>query len=161
MWELRRWLAEREEIFIITFSFSELDWVEMRRTGGQEGTGRGRAGVTASYKLDIGKLIVLPIDYIKATPPSAVSQLVLVQDILLWYSDIHTGRDGRHSPPTAWYPIFTVRGRALIIISLIRSAQLSSVRHHWKSNIINSPGPQMLIMFIIISYFIIAIVSPP
>ena len=49
-------LAEREEIFIITFSFSELDWVEMRRTGGQ-GTGRGRAGVTASYKLDIGKLI--------------------------------------------------------------------------------------------------------
>ena len=56
MWELRRWLAEREEIFIITFSFSELDWVEMRRTGGQ-GTGRGRAGVTASYKLDIRKLI--------------------------------------------------------------------------------------------------------
>ena len=40
-------------------SFSELDWVEMEedRQTDRGGTGRGRAGVTASYKLDIGKLI--------------------------------------------------------------------------------------------------------
>ena len=62
----------------------------MRRTGGLGDRKRkgGSAQPSASYKLDIGKLISLiqlivePIDYIKETPPPAVSQLVLSQDIL-------------------------------------------------------------------------------
>ena len=54
-------------------SFSELDWVETRRTGG-EGDRKRKGGSQRNINLTlIGKLtvvIVLPIDYIKETPPS-------------------------------------------------------------------------------------------
>ena len=84
---MRWWLPERGNII----SFPELDWVEMKRTGRGRQEEEGRE--STSYKLDIGKLIVLPIDYIKATPPSVgpkprYSGLIFTRE--------ERGENGRH-----------------------------------------------------------------